>query len=308
MPVESWVLEGDGYWRSDYDETYSARDNYAYGTYRPDASTTGILSDRSALTVVNGNYMTVTANEVIENKWIKGAVTVKHLGVVIRNCLITGDTAGPSSPSYSAIKAYDPGTSVDVYDCTIESAVNSVYAGNGAMGRDIRLYRCDISNFVDGVGLFRNNGGVYGCWIHDLPYYSWSPSHSDGSHNDGIQIHGGSDYEVIGNSVEMGYESTTGLIVTQDDGITSDVLINRNWFISTWPTKATAAGVGVNISASGSGGVPYVGITLTDNQFSPFGQWSSNHAALITNSSFDAVTKSGNVNVGTATAAKVSRG
>ena len=99
MPAELWTLEGDGNWRTEYGTPYNTRDNLVYGTYRPDATTTGILSDRADLTVVVGNYQTTAANELHEGKWFQGKVTVKHPGCVFRNCLITGDTAGPSSPS-----------------------------------------------------------------------------------------------------------------------------------------------------------------------------------------------------------------
>lgn len=310
MPAELWTLEADGYWRSEYRDAYSARDNYEYGTYRPDASTTGILSDRGDLTEVASNYTTLGPNEVIENKWFHGKLTIKHPNTIVRNCLFTADNAGPSSPSYASITAYDDvSSSTLVYDCTFESSTGTVYAKNGIQGRDISVFRCDISGYVDGIGLQGENGRVEGCWIHDLVWFAWDPAQSDGSHNDGIQIHNGTNHVVRGNSIEMGYETTSCVLVAQDGGVaTSNVTIDRNWFISTWPTKASACAVGVNISASGLG-TAMTGMVLTDNQFSAYGLFSSNHSALITGTTYDLPpTVSGNVNVGTATAAKITRG
>ena len=310
MPAELWTFGSDGFWRSEYSLPYSLRENLVYGTYRPDATTTGILSDRSGLTVINGNYTTVQASELIENKWIKGKVTIKHPGVRIKNCLITGDTAGPSSPSYSAITAYDRQTSPCVVtDCTIEASVTTVYSGNGVHGKDMELYRCNISGWVDGIGQFDRNCVAKGNWIHDLPRYAWSPNHGDGSHNDGIQVHGGSTFTIVGNSIETGQLGTSAVIVTQDVAATSAVLIDRNWFISVWPTQADATGTGLNITntGSGGGGAAMSDITITDNEFSAFGLWKSNHAGLIDATTFDIATITGNVNVGTATAAKITR-
>lgn len=309
MPAELWVLGADGYWTT-VGRRVSARDGLAYGTYRPGPDTTGITIAREDLEVVTGNYFTQAPNEVHEGKWFKGKFTRKHDGGVLRNCLITGDTAGPSSPSYSAISAYDafPNPLI-IEDCTIEASVPTVYSSNGIMGRDIEIYRTEILGWVDAIGLFRGKGKVKGNWIHGSPWYSWSPNHSDGSHNDGIQIHGGSDYEIVGNSFEVGYKATSGIIVTQDDGITSDVLIDRNWIESTWIAQAEAGAVAINVSASGSGGAAMSGIVITNNQLSVFGKWKSNHAVLINPATYDGdVVRSGNVVIGTNTPAKITRG
>lgn len=309
MPAEIWLYGVDGKWRSNLADAYSLRDNLVYGTYRPDANTTGIVGSVDALTVHSGNLTTTTAGQVIENLRITGKLTIKHANVTVRNCLLEGLTAGATSPSYSSITAYDalsPGT--NVYDCTIRGEVDSVYSANGMQGRDINLYRCDISGLVDGVGAQRSNVGVYGCWIHDLRWFSWSPYHSDGTHNDGIQLHGGgSNFTFRGNSIEVGYKGTSCIIVTQDLGACSNVTIDKNWFISTWPTRSEACATAVNISQTGASTAPMTGVSITDNRFSALTTWRVNHAALIDRGTYDIATITGNVYDGTSTPAKITR-
>lgn len=308
MPAELWTLEADGYWRSEYADVYSARDNLVYGDYRPDASTTGILSDPSELTVYAGNLTTTSANQVIENMWVQGKVIIKHANVTVRNCLIDGATAGPSSPSYASITAYENvATSGTFIDCTITGSIATVYSSNGVQGRDFNLYRCDISGTVDGVGAQYENVGIYGCWIHDLPWYSFDPSHSDGSHNDCIQVHGGSNFTIRGNSLEAGYKGTSCIIVTQDVGATSNVTIDKNWIMSVYPTQAQAVATGINVSQTGASTAAMTGVVITDNIFSALNTWRVNHAGLIDRGTYDIATISGNVYEGTATSAKITR-
>lgn len=106
MPAEIWLYGVDGKWRSNLADAYSLRDNLVYGTYRPDANTTGIVGSVDALTVHSGNLTTTTAGQVIENLRITGKLTIKHANVTVRNCLLEGLTAGATSPSYSSITAY----------------------------------------------------------------------------------------------------------------------------------------------------------------------------------------------------------
>jgi hypothetical protein len=308
VPAELWTLESDGNWRTEYGSAYSVRDNLVYGTYRPDASTTGITSDVGDLTVYAGNLYTTSANQVIENMWVQGKIVVHHENVTVRNCLIDGATAGPSSPSYASITCYDNfATSSNFYDCTITGSITTVYSSNGVQGRDMNLYRCDISGTVDGIGAQYENVGIYGCWIHDLPWYSWDPGHSDGSHNDGIQVHGGSNFTIRGNSIEVGYKGTSGIIVTQDVGATSNVTIDQNWIMSVYPTTASATSTGINVSQTGASTAAMTGVVITDNIFSALSTWRVNHAGLIDRGTYDIATITGNVYDGTATAAKITR-
>lgn len=307
MPAELWTLEGDGNWRTEYGTPYNTRDNLVYGTYRPDATTTGILSERADLTVVVGDYQTTSSNELHEGKWFKGKITVKHPGCVFRNCLITGDTAGPASPSYSAITNYDRLTTKTIIeDCTIEASVLSVYSGNGIHGKDYELYRCDISGWVDGIGMYDRNVIAKGNWVHDLRFWAWDPSHSDGSHNDGIQVHGGDSFTIVGNSLEGGYKINSCIMVTQDIAPTSNLTIDKNWLISEYSPTASATACGLNVSntGSGGGGAAMTGVTITNNFFSPYTSFSANWSALVDASTRTAATISHNYNLGTTTLAK----
>lgn len=310
MAAETWVLNQLGFWESEGRSNLYSRDELVYGTYRPDGSTTGAVSPIGDLDVVAGDVNITTPGYVFEGYHVQGKVTINAANVTVRNCHITGETAGPSTPSYSLVTAYsNQVSSSTIIDCTLAASVATVYSGNGGQGRDITFERCNIYGTVDGMGIQNENASLLGNWIHDLAWYAWSPVHSDGTHNDGVQVHGGSNFLIRGNSIEVGYKGTSCIIVTQDAGVTSNLTIDKNWLISTWTgDRTTACAVGLNISASGSGGVAMSNVSVTDNQFSELTKWKINHAGLITPTTYDTISElSGNVYVGTSTPAKITR-
>ena len=181
-----------------------------------------------------------------------------------------------------------------------------MYSGNGIHGKDYELYRCDISGWVDGIGMYDRNCIAKGNWVHGLTYWSWDPSHSDGSHNDGIQVHGGDNFEIVGNSLEGGYKINACIMVTQDTAPTSNLTIDQNWLTSAYTpvTSATAVGLNVSNSGSGGGGAAMTDVTITNNLFSNSSNFRVNWSALVDSSTRSAATISHNYNLGTTTLSK----
>jgi hypothetical protein len=263
-----------------------SRDSLVYGSYRPGSNTTGVLSVK-ALTVFVGDFTTSKDGQIIEHLDITGRLIIRHNGVTVRNCRVQG-----GQPTGSWFVTVDTTQSrvapTRFYDCTFAASVKTVGSGSGIQGRDFELHRCDISGSVDGVGAQYSNVGIFGCWIHDLPYYPYDPAHKDGSHNDCIQVHGGIGFTINGNSLEAGTKGNAAIMVTQDAALTSKLSISNNWIIST-----DNCATGINIS---QGGKPAMAsVSIMNNRFSPLVMWRVGHAGLIDAPTFDASAISGNV-------------
>jgi hypothetical protein len=301
MPVEKWTLNEAGSWYTDGWTAVAARSSWVYGDYKPAASTTGVYS-LAALTTHSGNLTTTSHGQNIENLDITGRLIFRHHGVTVRNCRIQGGTPDSGDNSFGSVEHYSAQSPVNnFYDCTIMTSVSTVYAQAGIQGRDFNLYRCNVYGTVDGVKPQYSNVGVYGCYIHDLPWYSFDPGHGDGSHNDGIQVAGGSTFIFRGNLIECGYKQNAGMMINEDVGATSNLTIDKNWFTSVDP----AAKVGINVSQAGASAM--ASVTITNNKFSPLSGWAVNHCALIDHATYDAATLSNNTYEATGLAAKVTR-
>jgi hypothetical protein len=193
------------------------RDSLVLGAYKPDASTTGVLAG-TALTDYNASTVdtvTITTNNtVIENKRIYGDIKIQATGVRIRNCLLVGGNNIPTTQS--GVVDCNSASCFDalIEDCDIAPrriALNR----DGIVGHEYTARRCHIRNTIDGLGAFNRPGGssdanvdIEGCYVHDLAYFypdysngvSGGALHSDGSHNDALQIQGGANIHVIGNN------------------------------------------------------------------------------------------------------------
>jgi hypothetical protein len=122
-----------------------------------------------------------------------------------------------------------------------------------------------------------------------LPY---SPYHSDGSHNDAIQVHGGHDIAILGNRLEEA--NNAAIMMTQDYSPTRDVRVEQNWL--------NHGGCTVNIHDKGSS---MEDIRVRDNRF---GDDTRNADCAIIRSSRVDLDASGNVWEDTGTAVRVRNG
>ncbi|MGB4759381.1 MAG: hypothetical protein WBP26_04995 [Candidatus Saccharimonadales bacterium] len=193
------------------------RDALVIGSYKPSASTTGVLAG-TVLTDYNlpsVDTLTITTNNtIIENYRVYGDIKIQATGVRIRNCLLVGGNHTPATQSgivdCNAANCFD----ALIEDCDIvprKIALNR----DGIVGHEYTARRCHIRNTIDGLGAFNKPDGsseanvtIAGCYVHDLAYFypdyrngvSGATLHTDGSHNDGLQIQGGANIHVIGNN------------------------------------------------------------------------------------------------------------
>jgi hypothetical protein len=114
---------------------------------------------------------------------------------------------------------------------------------NGINGHDFTLLRCDISQVVDGAGLYNTFAPgtdlrvkIQSSYIHDLAYYSPDPNHSDNqTHNDGIQVQGGLGAVIQGNNIQSFRVGTTTVVLScmlfnDNVGRCGNHVIEDNWF------------------------------------------------------------------------------
>jgi len=255
------------------------RDAMVYGVTKP---TPELVGATGPLDIATGDFPTTAHGQVVKDRRITGQVKIRHDGVSFHNCRIEG-----------GVEAFQARTSPTVgIDCTIIAPTG----GNAVQGRDFTLERCDISGSVDGIGMQGTNARAFGCWIHDLIPGVDLRQPDKVTHNDGVQVHNGTGHRIVGCLIQMGAKTNAAIMVNQNSGLTSDLVIDRNWIESTAP-GGFACPVGVNVAEGGKGTITK--LTITGNRFTPAASWRTGWAALVDLPSRNAATIRGNVIVGT---------
>lgn len=236
---------------------------------KPDAGNSGVIA-LTPWTSPGSDYVISTPGAVVENLDIFGYVKVLANNVTIRNCRIRG-----KGTAYNGSGVVDCSgvTGTLIEQCTIKPDVglwwlNCVRAGAGTTVR-----RCDLSGGVDGVSYSLAVGALTmeACYVHDLGFFDTSSDHKNDSvypywtHNDGVQLSGGSGHVIRGNTFSMyaspmvGAPNTLrsrgfpdlawgcGVTVSPDKGPVTSTLVELNWF------EGGTAGFQANALPAGSG-------------------------------------------------------
>jgi len=244
----------------------SALASAAMAGQKPGAGNTGVPAGK---TLANSGPITVTRNNtVIDGLDIKGSVTVKATGVVIRNSRISGNGgAGVNVKS---------GATVSITDTEISGFAN------GITGTKWSAQRVNIhGSSQDGVKL-GSNSSLTDSWIHDL-------KPEPGAHADAGQAEGSAKNVVVRNNVIDSSNSATGslgnsaLIFKNDLGSatgTGPVLIEGNWL---------NGGNFTVFVVPGSKGYKIDNVTIKNNRFGPTHRYGFASIKM-------PVTASGNVN------------
>jgi len=218
----------------------------AAATGKPSASNTGVPAG-TTLTRYTGPLTITADNTVIDKKAVYGDLKINARNVVIRNSYLHCGTNIPSGNS-GCIDA----NGANVYNLQIQK--NTIipdkpsYYRDGIVGHEFTATGNHISRSNDGIGIFNRPGGslnanvtVTGNYIHDLTHWMNDPAHSDGTHNDAIQIQGGTNITIRGNNVVGSVVSGNGLgtygkhggaalIINQNVSQLRNVVIESNWF------------------------------------------------------------------------------
>jgi len=220
----------------------------APGTVMPDATNTGVPVG-TKLTAYNGNLTITQPGTVIDGLDIRGVVTVKAKDVTIKNTIVR---AQPTSNK--ALITVESTGSATIEDTELFNETPN-YVVDGLRGQNITAKRLNIHDVIDTVHLYGDNTTIESSWLHDTLHYADDPSHSDGTHDDNIQIVKGSNLKFVGNRLEGAYNAA--MMFTQGSGIVSNVTMDKNYF--------GGGACTINIAESGKG--PIQGLKFTNNTF-----------------------------------------
>jgi hypothetical protein len=191
-----------------------------------------LTADRLVINTPNAVYDLVQFNHLVE---------VRAPGVKFTRCLFKGITWAIGDRALLFVnpaKQTIGQPSATVEDCTFDPVFPNVSI-DGFRGSNYTVRRCDISKTVDGAvihGVGDNRadptaGNVVfeDNWVHDLTWYANDGYHTDGSHNDGIQLVGGSHVQIRRNFFDSPRNAC--LMIQANLQPVADVIIENNRFI-----------------------------------------------------------------------------
>lgn len=193
--------------------------------------------DRSDYTVDAANNVTVREDAtVIDGLDINGRLIIKADRVVVRNTLIRGLPGASLSANVDTVTVVSSAiTDFTMIDSTVRIDTPSYYHANGIrLARRGTIDRVEVSGSVDGIMVYADNAVIKNSWIHDTRHYSNDPNWSTGhSHDDGIQVQGGQNIQILRNHIEAPVveKANTAVMVTLDVaplGVPTTVRIEDN--------------------------------------------------------------------------------
>jgi hypothetical protein len=211
----------------------SSRTDLVIGTYKPDASNTGLDTAAghtyAGLTQVFGVNGTQTysatnteANRVtINDVRFRCRVNITGSAYTFKNCVFEGDPLhGLSLVQCNAAAVRN----IIFQDCSF-SPITVWSNTSGISGHNFKLLRCEIEHVIDGIALINANGyaptvdnnvQIYQCYGHDFAMVSPDPGAAGGfgdnsGHVDFFQIRGGSNVHLRGNNIQMYVTTNRGI-------------------------------------------------------------------------------------------------
>jgi hypothetical protein len=217
----------------------------------PDATTTGVPAG-VALTTYNGDLTISTAGAVIDGLDVHGFVKVTAPNVTIKNTIIRGKATTRTAPLLTSATA---GASVTIQDSELFAAVPSGWI-DGIRGYNITAKRVNIHDVIDAMHIYGDNVSLEASYLHDNVHFQSDPNQGGKpSHDDSIQIQKGNNIRIVGNNISGAFN--TGVQVTQDQGVVSNVTIDKN--------TMDGGGCTINLAEKGKGA--FQGMKVTNNTF-----------------------------------------
>lgn len=223
----------------------------AIGTVEPGPGNTGVPNG-TILKRHDGDLTITTPGTVIDGLDIHGFVKVSAANVTIKNSIIRGKA---TSVQRALLSSTSDAASVTIQDSELFAQSPSGWI-DGIRGWNFTATRVNIHDVIDAAHIYGNNVTIQGSWLHDNLHYEVDPAQNNTpSHDDSIQIQKGSGIKIVGNSISGAFN--TGIQFTQDQGLVSNVTVDRNW--------ADGGGCTVNLAEKGKG--PFQGVVITNNTF-----------------------------------------
>lgn len=221
------------------------------GAGSPGPDDTGV-PPKKKLRVHRGDLVVRTAGQVVDGLEVHGRISVEAPNVTVRNTKVIvptdSETAGISNNN---------GNGAGMLISNVEVlAANAAPGVNGVVGHDFTLEDSEIHHVTDQVHITGSNVIVRDNWFHDNYHFESDPYQDGGaSHDDSIQIIGGSNITIADNRFTGAYNA--GVQITQSISAVSDVTIRDNLL--------GGGGCTVNIAEKGRG--PIRGTAIRDNRF-----------------------------------------
>ena len=160
------------------------------------------------------------AGTVLENRVIHGKVSIQAPDCAVVNCAAEGRTL-PGSGGAAVIDACSTSAPrFHIEDTRVTVPTPNVRWSEGVrLGPDATAIRVTVQHTVDGFAWHNKAGGtvqpvMIDCQAFDLTWFAVDPNHSDGSHNDAIQVHSPiGAAKILGGLFDAGPQGTAGLMV-----------------------------------------------------------------------------------------------
>jgi hypothetical protein len=213
------------------------------------AGNTGVPSG-TKLTVHAGDLVISKAGATYEGLDVQGIVDVQAADVTIKNSIVRGRSNSPM-----AVKA----TNANVRNFRFVDSEVRIANGmqvDGIHGGNFTIQGVEVTGGVDSIKVTKDNARVEGSWLHSTVVYATSAQSNGKTHNDGIQVEGGSNITITGNTI--GGADNAAIMVTTNAAATSNLTISKN--------SLGGGGCTINISPTK---VSTIGpVSLTGNTFS----------------------------------------
>ncbi len=196
---------------------------------RPGPGTTGVPAG-TVLTPYYGNLTITTPGATYDRLDIHGFVTVKAANVRITRSIVRG---GVATGNLGLVTNTTPSaTGFVISDSELVPEHPSVWL-DALKGSNYTALRVNAHGTVDTAKIYGDNVRIEASWLHDTQYYASDPNQGGGpTHNDGVQVLGGSHIRILGNTITGA--SNTALMVTQDYSATTDLVFSRNYADNGW--------------------------------------------------------------------------
>jgi hypothetical protein len=192
--------------------TRPAAPAFILGTTTPNAGNTGIPPG-TTLSKIDGDLTVTTDGATVDAKDIAGHLYIKADNVHVTRTRVRGWADG-ALHTYGLISAEAGRTGITI-DRSELAPTTPTWWLVGIRGSGFTATRNNIHDTVDGVVLFgASPATVSGNYIHDLAFFddsgdhAFDPYHPGWTHNDGVQVEGGTGHRITGNTLR-GYASTT---------------------------------------------------------------------------------------------------
>ena len=237
--------------------------------------TLSVVGSPDAGDTFNATYFYINTPNAIYNGWrFDRLVEVRAKGVRFTNCWFEGVNGNPRHTALVR-SATGLGSFTATY-CTMKPKFPN--DGPDCMrGSNVTASFCDLTLGVDGMQIYGDgstrddpnagNVSITDCWFHEFPWYD-NDSHSDGTHNDIIEITGGSHIRFERNRCSD-VCSGGGIFISQAKQPVSDVIIRGNSFENSGGRNVEGtgkAGAGINVY-DGQGSGPVTGLVIEGNSF-----------------------------------------